>query len=85
MPRRLSDYTCTECGETEERYWDIEQEEPPCNKCGGKTQRNISCATISYAGEKTFRQRVPDGFKDVLKNLNKAVPKEYKAGKMSAL
>lgn len=85
MPRRLSDYKCTACGKIEERFWDIDSEAPPCNECGSPTERNVSCAAISYNGAKTFRQRVPDGFKDVLKNLDKAVPQEYKAGKMSAL
>lgn len=85
MTRRLSDYTCTECGNVEERYWDIDEAGPECSSCGAQTTRNISCATISYAGEKTFRQRVPDGFKDVLKNLDKSVPAGHKAGKFSAL
>ena len=84
--KRLNDYECKDCGTINERYWDVDDKVgPTCSECGGATIRHLAAPNISYAGAKSFRQRVPDGFKDVLKQIDKTTPDHYKAGKISAL
>lgn len=88
MPRRINDYRCTSasCQHVSEHFWDVDAEETPvCPECGEPTERLMAAPRISYDGAKTFRQRVPGGFKDVLKHINKTTPDSHKAGKMSAL
>lgn len=84
--KRINDYECSECGNVEEFFWDVDDKVgPSCKKCGGSTFRHLAAPNISYTGAKTFRQRVPGGFKDVLKQIDKTTPDHYKGSKFSAI
>jgi putative FmdB family regulatory protein len=86
MPKRINDYRCPACGNVSEHFWDVDAETfPVCPACSTTTERMLAAPRISYEGAKTFRQRVPGGFKDVLKQIDKTTPDHYKAGKISAL
>lgn len=82
--RRIDDFECPDCGSISEHLWDVDSEGPKC-ECGGTKNRLIGASKMSYQGAKTFRQRVPDGFKDVLKHTERVTPTHYKESKFSAL
>lgn len=78
----LYDFKCTKCEHVEEHF--KKSDSPPvdvCSKCGAESTRMICAPAISYAGSKSFHQKVPDGFKDVLKGIKQHAPggKEMKS------
>ncbi len=83
--KRINDYRCTSCGKVEERYWDVDAANPLCTECNSETERMLAAPAISYTGDKTFRQRVPNGFKDVLKNISNNTPDTHKGARFSGL
>jgi putative FmdB family regulatory protein len=77
------DYKCGTCGAVKEHFMKYVNvtETQPCAACGGEATRQLSTAAISYQGSKTTRQKVPDSFKDVLRNIRDKAPggKEMKS------
>ena len=53
---------------------------PHCNSenitisLGSRESPRVEAPTITYSGNKTFRQRVPDSFKEVLTNIRDKAP-----------
>lgn len=78
----IYDYRCDVCGHIDEQYKKFENSSDDiCSKCGSISSRQLSAPAISYQGAKTTSQRVPDGFKDVLRNIRDKAPggKEMKS------
>jgi putative FmdB family regulatory protein len=78
----LYDYLCTGCNQVSELPKKIADrdavETDACNSCGavGKLTRLLSSATIGYSTVVAggYGNKVPDGFKEVLKKIHRAAP-----------
>ena len=90
MVWRVKDFRCLECGRTEERlykiYSDGTEQEVSCNACGSvNVEKLVSAPAISYSATMSLTQSTPDGFKDILRNIDKNTPAHMKGDKPSAI
>lgn len=89
MALRINDFECLDCGFVEERLHKIDDETQPdlsCNKCGSvNLQKKLSAPKISYSATSSLTQSTPDGFKDILRNIQKTTPDNYKGATPSAI
>lgn len=72
----LYDYRCSKCSNVDEHFkkYTNATDNEVCSKCGGSSSRQLSAPAISYQGAKTTAQRVPDSFKDILRNIRDKAP-----------
>lgn len=72
------DYSCLSCKETWEEFHTIANRETPlgepCPKCGCATVQRAYNTPIAVGDPFIYVQKVPDGFKRVLKNVKRRNP-----------
>lgn len=87
MALRINDFECLDCGFVEERLYKLDAEpELSCSKCNSvNLQKHLSAPKISYSATTSLTQSTPDGFKDILRNIQKTTPDNYKGATPSAI
>lgn len=87
MAYRINDFECLDCGFVEEKLHKLDAPtELSCSKCGSvNLQKRLAAPKVSYSATSSLTQSTPDGFKDILRNIQKTTPDNYKGATPSAI
>lgn len=87
MAFRTNDFHCNDCDAVSEILYNTDKiSEVKCESCGSTNlDKMLAAPKISYEGDKTLRQRTPDGFKDVLKSIKGGTPDKFREANMSVI
>ena len=84
MAFHTADFLCNECGEVHEIFYKTD-DKVVCKACSSEDVVKLIGAPRIVDGVKALSRKTPDGFKDVLKHIDKTTPTNYKEAKFSAI
>lgn len=85
MAIRIADFKCNSCGDVSEILFKTDDIKVSCPSCECTEMTRLIGAPKIVDGVKSLGRQTPDGFKEVLKHVNKTTPDSAKAAKFTAL